>query len=215
MTASNPSPAQIWERAVDLVKDRVNRRSLWVALEKAVGIAVADDTFIIGLNPRFLSEAGHLRTAEHQIAIERAVREVAGQPLKVRLIEGDSLADWRAAQEADRRIAAMRESTYERRDRQEAEAQSWDALYEYVGRAYSSVPLRTLPQSRARYLTSMLYVLADALDTLYPETPDEATERQLARVIERVASNCEASATIVALELERLRAWRAQNPAQP
>ena len=40
------------------------------------------------------------------------------------------------------------------------------------------------------------------------DAPDETAERQYARVLERVASNADVSATIVAMEVERLRAWR-------
>jgi hypothetical protein len=57
----------------------------------------------------------------------------------------------------------------------------------------------------------MLYALSDNMDRLMPEEPDEASERMLARVIDRVAGNAEVPATMVAMELERLRAWQKQN----
>jgi hypothetical protein len=212
MTASNLSPAELWKKTEDRVKDRVNHRSLWETMEKAVGIAIEGDVFIVGLNARNFNEAGHMNVSEHRNAIEQAASTFAGRPLKVRIIEGDTLADWVATKQRDERVAAMRTVTYERQDRNEAAAQNWDTLYDYVARAYSALPNRSLPQSKARYLTDMLYVLSDAMNQLYGDQPDESTERLLARVVEKVASNADVPATLVALEIERLRAWQRQNP---
>jgi hypothetical protein len=211
MTDSTLNPSDLWIQTVNLVKDRVNHRSLWEAMEQAVGIAIEQDTFIVGLNPRFFNQAGHLNVSAHKNAIENAVKDLTGRPLKVRIIEGDTIDDWNYTKQRDARIAAMREATYQRKDREEAEAQSWDTLIEYVAREYSNTPLRQLPQSRARFLTRMLYVVSDAMDTLYSENPDEAVERHLARVIDRIANVTDTPATIVALELDRLRAWRQQS----
>lgn len=208
MAPANITANQIWTRTVSLVKDRVNNRSLWEAIENVVGIVVADDTLIIGMNSRYFNLAGHMSKAEYRTAIERAVAEVAGRPLAVRLIEGDSLADWVTTQERDRRVAAMRASTYERKDRAESESQSWDTLYEMVVRNYSATQNRSLPQSRARYMAESLRLVCDAMDVLYKAPADDAMERLLARVIDRIAANVEIPAAMVAYELERLRAVR-------
>jgi len=210
MTAPGLSASELWTKTVDRVKDRVNSRSLWETMEKAIGIAVEDGVFIVGLNARIFNEAGHMTASDHRNAIEAAASSLAGLPLKLRVIEGDTLADWVATKKNDARIAAMRVATYDRRDRMQAEAQNWDTLYDYVARTYSSTPMRQLPQAKARYLTDMLYVLSDAMDQLYPEQPDEPTERHLARIIDKVAQNCEIPSTILALELQRLRVWQKQ-----
>lgn len=210
MSTGSPTTAQLWQQTVGLCKDRVNSRSFWEALERAVAIAVEDGTLIIGLKAEIFNQAGHLNVSEHRNAIETSASAAWGQPLRIRIIEGDTLADWESRKKRDARVAAHREASYDRRDQQAAEAQSWDSLYEYVARAYSATPLRSLPQARARYVTDMLYVIVDAMDQLFPAEPDEAVERLLARVIERVATNVEMPATLVALEVERLRAWRKQ-----
>lgn len=212
MPAENLSAVELWAKTVDLVKDRVNNLSLWQAMEKATGIAVEGNTFIIGLASNIFNLAGHLTVSEHRNAIETALSQLLGRPIKARIIEGTTLEDWIQTKKCDERVAAMRETTYERRERQEAAAQSWDTVYEYVARAYSATPLRQLPQSKARFLMEMVHVICDAMDHLYPQNPDETTERLLARVIDRVATSAEVSPTVVALELERLRGQRRNNP---
>lgn len=211
MTASNLSPSELWKKTVDRVKDRVNHRSLWEVMEKSAGLAVEGDVFIVGLSARNFNEAGHMNVSEHKNAIEQAASSFAGRPLSVRVIEGDTLADWTTTKQRDERAAAMRSANYERRDHDDAAAQNWDTLYDYVSRAYSALPMRSLPQSKSRYLTDMLYVLSDAMTQLYPEQPDESTERLLARVVEKVGANADVPATLVVLELERLRSWLRQN----
>lgn len=211
--ATTPSdPVALWPRAVNLVKDKTTSRSFWQALEKTVALAVLDDTLIVGLNARYANEAGAINTSLHKTAILRALSEVNGRQLGFRLIEGDTEADWVMTQDRDARVAAMRAATYSRKDQAAADAQGWDGIYEQVARAWSAATLRALPQTKARYLSDMLYVLIDAIDQYSPEASDEATECHIARVIDRIATNSEVPATLVALEVERLRAWRASTP---
>jgi len=211
MTAENLSAPELWAKTVNVVKDRVNHRSLWEAMEKAVGITIENNILIIGLNPRFFNQAGHITVSEHRNAIETAATQLAGRPLRLRVIEGETPDDWAAIQQREARVAAMREATYERRDRQEAEAQSWDSVYDYVSRTYSTTPLRQLPQGKARYLKEALAYLCNAMEQLYPANPDENVERLLARVIDRIAHSADVPATLVALELDRLRAAQKRN----
>jgi hypothetical protein len=214
MPPENLPAAQLWTRTANAVKLRVNHRSFWEAVEKAVGVTVDGETFVAGLDAYDMNHASHMQTTEHKRAIEEVLREIAGTPLKFRLIEGTSIEDWEITKQSDMRVAAMRETTYKREDRDRVENSSWEALLEYVNRTYQSTPRRQLPQVRARYLTDMLYVLCDAMDTLYPDDPDENTERLLGRVIERVANVVEVPPTMVALELDRLRCWQKQNQEQ-
>ena len=46
------------------------------------------------------------------------------------------------------------------------------------------------------------------MDYLYPDEPDDLTERSLARVLERISGSSEIPAAALAFELDRLRAWR-------
>jgi hypothetical protein len=205
MSAENLSAKEIWAQTVEQVKLRVSHRSLWESLEKAVGIAIEDGTLIVGMNPRHLNEAGHMQTSEHQNAIETAASRLAGQPLKLRVIEGETAADWEAAKVRDAKVAAMRATTYDRRDRQSESAQTWDAVYDRVAKTWSSLHGRQLPQIRSRYLAEMAEAIAEAMERLQPQDSDEHTQRLIARVIDRVAGNIEAPSSLVAYEIDRIR----------
>lgn len=152
-----------------------------------------------------------MMAAQSRNTIERAIEEVTRLRLRLRVIEGESVSDWLATKQREAHVAALKEQGFARKDREASQTQDWDALYDYVARAWSGTSLRGLPQSKARYLSAMLYALAEALDTLYGDEPDEQAERHLAKILERVATNAEVPATLVALELDRLRAWRRAN----
>jgi len=211
MSSDTASVREAWAQIVAQVKDRVNNRSLWEALEKSTAITLEDNTLIVGLEPRYAALAAQLGVSDHRRAIEACAVKVVGRPTAFRLIEGHTLEDWSATKLRDRVVAARRDAEAERREQPAIDTATWDGLFEQAARSFSAMTLRQLPQTKARYLSEMLYALSDNMDRLMPEEPDEASERMLARVIDRVAGNAEVPATMVAMELERLRAWQKQN----
>ena len=208
MSTETASPRDIWQQTVPKAKDLINHRSFWEALENAVAIAVEDDNLIVGMPPAAANLSSFLTVSDHKNAINRTLGEVAGRPLTMRLIQGHTLGDWENTKERDRKVQEMQRTVYKRKDREAAESQSWEALYELAARNYTNTRLRQLPQGKARFVRQMLETLADAMEDLYPPEPDEFTERQLARVIDRIANSAELPAPYVALELERLREGR-------
>ncbi|HLK60349.1 MAG TPA: hypothetical protein VKU00_27560, partial [Chthonomonadaceae bacterium] len=199
---------------VERLKDRVNSRSFWEAVESTHPITIENDTLVVGLDTMDINRASHIQHSAHAHTVQQVLEEVFHQPLELRLIEGTTLADWEATKEREARMAEMREASQMRPGtaaRPQAPAgytDPWEALAEQVTRLYSQVPNRALPQNKARYANEALYTLVEAMDTLYPDDPDDIAERGLARVLERIAGNSEIPAPMLAFELERLRAWR-------
>jgi hypothetical protein len=198
----------LWANCVERLKDRVNNRSFWMAVENCQPIALESDFLILGLAPEHYHLATHMQQVSHAHVVAQTVQELFNQPLQVRVIEGTSPKDWEATKEHDARVAALRQAATTREIRRDVHAQGWEGVYESIARLYMQTPLRSLPQGKARYVNDALYTLAEAMDTLYPESPDEATERSVARILDRIANASDMPATTLAFELERLRAWR-------
>jgi len=201
------SVREIWARGVDRMKDKIVLPSMWEALDHVVPITIENGEFIIGLPTARFSLSGHLRNPGYRRTIEVILSELAGQDVELRIIEGTTLADWERTKQREALAAASREQEYAQRRQQEAVEQSWDVLYERIVRAYSEQPYRQLPQGKAIYLQKALQMVLDAMEELYPMhgEADDLTERNLARVIERIANNIGAPSALVAYELLRLR----------
>ena len=199
---------KLWDKVVDRVKMKVIHPTLWRSLEAATPIAMEDGLFIVGFAPGSYHMSGHLTISEHRNAIQNALKEFSGTPLNLRVIEGDSLADWQAVKDKDERVQVLQDERYRKGQDAAAITKAWEDLFENAGRRYASTKLHGLPQMRAKYIVEMLKRLSDAIDQLMPEPPDELSERSLARVIERVGTMVEAPASMIALELMRYRAAR-------
>lgn len=197
----------LWDKAMEQVKLKVIHPTLWRTLEMAVPITVESGQFVIGFKPRDFHMSGHITSSEHKNAIEKAIREIGGASLSLRVIEGDSLQDWAQAKDKEARMQALKEQAYRKAEAESAITKSWEGLLETVGRRYAALPLRQLPQFRARYMVEMLHEISEAMDVLMPENKpvDEIAERSLARVIEKVGTLTETPSALIALELLRYR----------
>jgi len=197
----------LWANCVNQLKDRVNNRSFWEALEHTRAITIENGTLVLGLEPEEYTHASVITQVSLLHIVHEVVRQLFGQPLKVRIIEGLGLADWEAAKTQDASIAAMKVAAPAARPAAAA-GTGWDAVTERLSSLYAEAPFRALPQGKARYANEALYLLVDAMDTLYQDGADEQTERSLARILDRIANSSEIPAAVLAFELERLRAWR-------
>jgi len=198
---------EIWAEVVERVKDRTISPSLWNALEQARGVTVEDGLLVVGFSSADMPLRGHLASGEHKNTIDKAISEVARRPLSIRLIEGTSLADWENAKSREAAAEATREAALRRKQQEVRAGKSWEVVMEQVSRQYAKLPMRQLPQVRARYLQDAIVMVSEAIDTMFPqgEVMDELAERSLARVIEKVAALVEIPASEVALYLLRYR----------
>jgi DNA polymerase elongation subunit (family B) len=211
---TNPMLEKAWLVCVDSLKDAVNNRSFWEAVEATSAVTVEGDLLVVGLPSEDYNRASHITHSTTLNTVESVVSSVFGQPLKVKVIEGITLADWDAHKEREAKVAALRQaSLVPRPASQSGSSNSWEALYEQMSRLFSQTPNRTLPTGKARFANEALYILLDAMNRLYPNPPDEASERSLCRVLERISNTSEIPAPVLAFELERLRAWSAM-PAE-
>ena len=209
---TNPMLEKAWAVCVDRLKDAVNNRSFWEAVEATGAVTVEGDVLVIGLPPEDYNRASHITHSTTLHTVESVVSTVFGQPLKVKVIEGTAQADWEAHKEREAKAAALRQaSLVPRPAAQAASGNSWEALYEQMSRLFSQTPNRNLPTGKARFANEALYILLDAMNRLYPNPPDEVSERSLCRVLERISNTSEIPAPVLAFELERLRAWNAMS----
>jgi hypothetical protein len=193
----------IWHEVTETVKQRIVLPGLWRAMESARALAVDDGLFILGFPPQVSHDAGLLMDSKNLNVIERALEETAGQPWRLKIIQGETPEDWLQQKRRDEEAAAYVRSAQERKRREAGVEQGWDGISERLTRRYAELPLRGLPQTQAAYLDECLDVLADAVRRLMPDTPTEVDQRALARVIDKVADRAAIPGPMIAFLLRQ------------
>lgn len=200
---------ELWTRVVDRVKMALIAPTVWRALERTVPVVWEGDTFVVGFRSGD-SVSGQLGAFETRLAIEKAVRDVTGtESVSYRLIEGDTLADWEYVKARDQAAATGQQQAIVRTQKETVSAGTWDEVYERIARLWTAAQFRGQAAGRARFLHSALDVLEEATTRFYPDAatkPDDAQERGLSRVIERIASYTTTDAAVVGVLLfDRLK----------
>ena len=198
----------LWANCINLLKDRVNNRSFWEALEATVPVTIENDTLIIGMTSENFNRAGHLQQSANQNVILKTISEVFKRTLQFKVIDGTEIKDWNDTKERDLRLVAMRQTQIPNATPiSAADASSWDALMDGIARLFQQTSNRTSPQGRARFANDAMYLLVEAMDKLYSDSGEDQQERNLTRALDKIASFADMPGSVVAFEVSRLRAW--------
>lgn len=205
---------QLWTNTTDTVKKIIVLPSLWHAMEAAVPIVIEDDKLVVGIASGEFNRAGLLTTSDHRNVIEKVLGENFGRHLSLEVIEGTTLSDWELTSEREQKKEEIEKVSRARKDRTALIQESWDELYERIGRQYAGTPFRQFPQSKAAFLMKAVRMISDHMDEVMPEgkEPDEVAERYLARAIDKASAVMGVPPAVIALELIRYRADRKKAP---
>lgn len=189
---------RVWRATLEKVKVRLVLPGVWRAMEAARPLVIDGEAFVLGFPASQSHEGGLLNDSKTNNIIERALEEEAGRPLRLRIIEGDTLDDWLATRSRDEQAQAMQKAAQERRRREASVEHGWDGITEQLTRRYAEMPMRQLPQVQAVYLEEAIGVLAEAARRLLGENATDVDHRSFARVLERVADRAQIPAALVA-----------------
>lgn len=197
---------QAWLQAAEKVKDRVIAPTLYRALELGVGITLEDDYFVLGFSSADIPMAGHLRSSQHLTIIEQSISEVVKRKVRLRIVEGTTVADYENFKRLQAVAEASRSTMSDRRNRERAIEQAWDEVSDKITRGYTKLELRQLAQSKAVFMRHCFKFINEAIDRLgYTDQSDEMQKRALGRVFEKFASLVEVPSALLAYEFFKLR----------
>lgn len=187
---------EVWNLIREKVKQQVTGRTLYRALDALMPVTIEGDTVVLGLPHEEYQLAGHVNAPHVRRLIEQYLMEAYGFQPNLIIIEGTTLADWQLHLRKQEELRKLAEQTARKQTQITRAYTTWDSLYEQVGRKFAEVTGRSLALNRARYLQEVVQMVREALTRLPIET--EQDERQLNRVIERIAANAEVPAAMVA-----------------
>jgi len=207
MSNVKPNEAhQIWLQAAEKVKDRVIAPTLYRALELGVGLTIEGDHFILGFSNADYPMSGHLRSSQHQPVIEQCISEVLGRKVRLRVVEGTTLADYENWKKLKATADAVRGTISDRRQKERQIEQAWDEVAEKITRGYAKLPLRQLSQTKGLFIRDALKYINQAVEQFgYTPQSDEMHKRALSRVFEKLANVVEVPPAMLAYEFFKLR----------
>jgi hypothetical protein len=196
---ATPEVQKLWQEVVEKVKVRLVMPPLWRAMEGCRPLVVEEDVLVLAFPPDVAHGASLLVESKNQNIIERALEESAGRPLRLKVIHGETIADWEEEKKRGAAAAQLQAAAAERRRREAAAGQSWDSISEQLSRRYAETPLRQLPHVQAAFLDEAVGVLADAVQRMMnTANVPEPEQRAYARTLDKVAERAQVPATLVA-----------------
>lgn len=196
---------QLWTYVTQQVKNEIVMPSLWRALEAAVPITVEGEELVIGFSGSGSEHVGQLLSNQNRLKIEQVLTNATRLKLRIRVIEGSTMADWNTVKQSDAAATQMQAQNIKKHQEVVAAGTTWDAVGEQVVRKFGSMPNRSLTGVQGRFLIEAVAILADAYARLMPETPSEQDERAYGRTLERVAERSAVPGAMIAyLVLQKL-----------
>ncbi len=188
--------ATIWSQVLPEVRNGVTGVGVWAALNACRPVTLEDGVLVLGLEHGDSELSGHLRVPSTKRLLDDLTTKAYGQPLKVRLIDGTTDADWETAKRRDAEARRLQEQALAKARAEISARSNWDTVYEQVGRLFAGIPNKSLPQNRARFLEQSIHILAEAKQN--QPSADDLAERNFARCLERVAQYAEIPSTVLA-----------------
>ncbi|MFZ4507402.1 MAG: hypothetical protein ACOYON_06875 [Fimbriimonas sp.] len=189
----------VWAEALPKIKMGVTGVGVWAALNACEPVALDSGIFVVGLNHDSGDLSGHLKLPQTKRLIEVMVGELLGETITLRVIEGTSAEDYEIAKRRDVERRRLQDNELAKMRAELQAKTSWEGVYEQLGRRYSAVSNKSLPQNRARFYDEALELVANARQAM--EKWDDLAERNFARCVERVAQYTELPSTLVALQI--------------
>jgi hypothetical protein len=187
----------LWRYVTEQVKGKITRPNLWRAMEAAKPITLENDELVLGFDAATAHQGTQITDNQTRNTIEQILEAATRRRLKVRIIQGESLADWEAIKAAQVEAARLQEQTKQQYQRQTEAGTTWEAVGEQIVRRFAAQPHRGLSSVQGRFLEEAVETLAEAYGRLMSEDPSEQDERSYTRILERVAERVNVPAAMI------------------
>ncbi len=196
---------QLWEDMTQLLHEGDLNPRLWDAVDAVTPLVVDEGTVIVGLEPAQMQHAGYIETGQNKAYLQDLLEQITGRRLDIRVISGTTVASWertkrREAAGIDEAVAQVQTRVAEKGARE-----IWRQGLEKVVEIFIGSRARARGTDLARLMAKALAKTYEVEQAARAEAPDdeELHNQQVNRIIDRIATYCNVSSTVVALEYLR------------
>lgn len=180
--------------------------SLWEAVRAAKPLTIAEGRLVVGMPQGESGLGSHMSIGANRARLEQIIEQLAGEQLRLEVIEGQSLEAWESRREREQAVEQRAAGRAAALSGAGAAAVTWDQLREQLTVRYAQQKGRRYPQHMASYLLEALEMVAKTESEVgSSSTEEELHQRHLARVLDKVAQQCGLPSALVALEYRRIR----------
>ena len=152
----------------------------------------------MGYQPGLSMQAGLMMDVQNRNLIEQVLESATRRRIRLRVIDGETLADWEAYKAQQAEAKRLQEQARAQYQRQVIAGNSWEGVAEQLVRKYSSTPNRNLSSVQGRFLDEAVDTLVEAYDRLMGPTPSELDERAYSKALDRVAERALVPSSLIA-----------------
>jgi hypothetical protein len=198
----------VWAQVNRLLREGAINRALWDAAEVAKPLALEGNTLILGITAGNFRHASYLQTDINRSQLRKLIEQCCGLDVDLRVIQGSTAEDWDRAKAREREAEEAAVSGIRRAASFKGAEAVWETANHDINLIFTGVRARAYGTTKARLLIKALPVLYNAEQAARAEEPqgDDAHQRQLNRIIDRIATNVDLSPTAVAVEYMRFGA---------
>ncbi len=203
---------RLWKETNEILREGPINRALWDAAEAAKPLALEGDLLVLGLPASEFRHASYLQTDINRAKLRQILHARTGRFLDLRVIEGTTPEAWERTKERERHAEEKAMAGLRRAATYKGAEAAWEAANQGISAVFTGVRARAYATVKARLLLKAFPVVfkADQEARAQESGSDEAHERYLNRLLDRIATYVDLPPTVVALEYLRYAASRRQ-----
>ena len=152
----------LWKYVTDQVKQEITMPSLWRAMEAAKPLVVENEELVIGFGLEAAALQGLLMDSRHRNSVEQIMERATRRRIRLRVIQGDTVADWDAEKARDAESVKMQQAGRVQAQKIALAGTSWEAVGENLVRKLGATPNRILSSVQGRFMAEALDEIAEA-----------------------------------------------------
>lgn len=199
---------RLWKETNEILREGPINRALWDAAEAAKPLALDGDLLVLGLPASEFRHASYLQTDINRAKLRQILHARTGRFLDLRVIEGTTPEAWERTKQRERAAEEKALAGIRRAATYKGAEAAWETANQEVSAIFTGVRARAYATVKARLLAKVFPVVLRAEQEARAQErgDEEAHERYLNRLLDRIATHVDLPPTAVALEYLRYAA---------
>ncbi len=201
---------KLWQAVNQALRRQPVSRAVWEAADAAVPLELDGEMLVLGFEPRDMRHASYLETTVNKARIQEILQAKTGKRLDVRCIEGTAPDTWENTKAREAEQQARTRAGFDHLRTHGTAITAWETLSHNLTNLFANTEARRLYTVQAATLVKVLPMVYETDTSARAADPDATAinDRELNRIMDKLATFADLPPTQVALEYLRYRGSR-------